>query len=257
MTGKRATIEKIALTAEEAIEEGLAELGLAKDAVEIEILDEGKQGLFGLGSRQARVRLTIKKNYGLEEQVFAEPAEQTPPTVEPITDEPAPELYQETDEIADVDYALNVAHKTVVELLDKMRIDAEVTASFGESDSYDRKPIHVDIHGDDLSILIGRKAETLNALQYITSLIVGKELGHSASVIVDVEGYRNRREKQLRQLAHRIAEQVMQTGRSQALEPMPPNERRLIHIELRNDPYVYTESVGDGDRRKVVVFPKE
>jgi spoIIIJ-associated protein len=138
-----------------------------------------------------------------------------------------------------------------------MKVSADVTASYIDDSDYNgRKPILVDIHGDDLSILIGRKAETLNALQFITSLIVGKELGRSVPLTVDVEGYRTRRQKQLKQLANRIATQVVETGRSQALEPMPPSERRIIHIELRDHPDVYTESAGDGDRRKVVIYLK-
>jgi spoIIIJ-associated protein len=139
-----------------------------------------------------------------------------------------------------------------------MHIVADVTAVYGESsDTRSRIPIIVDIRGDDLSILIGKRAETINALQYIASLIVNKELGRSIPLIVDVEGYRSRREKQLRRLAQRLAEQVIQTGRSQALEPMPPNERRFIHIELRDNPDVYTESKGEGGNRKVVIYQKE
>jgi spoIIIJ-associated protein len=97
----------------------------------------------------------------------------------------------------------------------------------------------------------------LDALQYITRLIVGKEMEQSISLIVDVEGYRKRRESQIRKLAHRVADQVHQTGRSQALEPMPPNERRIIHISLRENPNVYTESTDEGYRRKVVIHPED
>jgi spoIIIJ-associated protein len=112
------------------------------------------------------------------------------------------------------------------------------------------------VHGDDLSILIGPKAETLNALQYITHLIVGKELGRSVPLVVDVEGYRERRALQIRRLARRMAEQAVKSGRRQALEPMPANERRLVHIELRENPDVTTESVGEDPRRKVTIIPK-
>jgi spoIIIJ-associated protein len=115
--------------------------------------------------------------------------------------------------------------------------------------------VTVNVNGDDLSILIGRRAETLNALQYITSLIMSKELGRFIPVVVDVEGYRVRRENQLRQLARRVAEQAIKTGRRQILEPMPANERRIIHIELRENPQVTTESVGEEPRRKVTINP--
>jgi spoIIIJ-associated protein len=253
MTKKRPTIEKIAPTIEEAIEDGLEELGLAREAVDVEVLDEGNKGLFGLGSRQARVLLTVKEtSHPASESVT--PVQQDLPPEEAVEAHPG---FDEEVPSSDDGQDLQVARETVVELLEKMKVNAEVTASYVDDDDYNgRKPILVDIHGNDLSILIGRKAETLNALQYITSLIVGKELGRSVPLTVDVEGYRNRRQKQLKQLANRIATQVVETGRSQALEPMPASERRIIHIELRNHPDVYTESAGEGDRRKVVIYLK-
>ena len=118
-------------------------------------------------------------------------------------------------------------------------------------------PILVDIKGDDLSILIGRRAKTLNALQYITRLILGKELEHGVPLSIDVEGYRERRETQVRQLARRVAEQVADTKREQALEPMPPNERRFAHLELQDEDLVYTESTGVEPNRKVIIKPVE
>jgi spoIIIJ-associated protein len=255
MTEQRPTIEKIAPTIEEAIEKGLEELGVSQEAVDIKILDEGNKGLFGLGSRQARVLLTVKQTTFPILEDITEKSTETITQEAPTESDSPPEDVQST--ISDEDQALQNARDTVVELLDKMKINATVTASYIEDDDYNgRKPILVDIHGNDLSILIGRKAETLNALQYITSLIVGKELGRSVPLTVDVEGYRTRRQKQIKQLANRIADQVIQTGRKQALEPMPPSERRIIHIELRNHPEVYTESTGEGDRRKVVIYPK-
>ncbi len=252
MNESRATIEKIAPTIEEAVAQGLAELGLTQEEVEVEILDEGKSGLFGLGSRQARVRLTIKSLPQPQPGGGAAPTENATPSEQPPNPEPEP-----PSPIVDADSALEIARNTVSELLGKMKVQAEVTAYFGApEDEKDETPIHVDIHGKDLSILIGRKAETLQALQFIASLIVGKEMGHSVPLVIDVEGYRSRRNKQIRQLTERVAEQVTQTGRSQSLEPMPANERRLVHIALRNHPHVYTQSAGEGDHRKVVIYPK-
>jgi len=106
-----------------------------------------------------------------------------------------------------------------------------------------------------LNVLIGRRGKTLYALQYITRLILGKELKRPVAVVIDVEGYRARKEKQLRRLARRMAQQALETGRTMSLEPMAPNERRIIHIELRDDPNVSTVSVGEGDRRKVTIVP--
>jgi len=96
----------------------------------------------------------------------------------------------------------------------------------------------------------------LNALQYIASLIVGKQINRWTPVMIDVQGYRARRERQLRLLARRMAEQAVHTGRKQVLEPMPANERRLIHLELRDHPQVETESVGDDPNRKITIFLK-
>ncbi|MFC1878308.1 RNA-binding cell elongation regulator Jag/EloR [Chloroflexota bacterium] len=258
MSDKRTSLEKIAPTVEEAVANGLADLGLTEEAVEVEILDEGSKGLFGLGSRQARVRLTIKSGV----MPAAEPGAQAPPPATadeqaPVTDELAEEAL-DTEFGEGADMVLDVARQTVEELLERMNVYAGVTACLGEpDDSRSRVPVLVDIHGDDLSILIGPKAETLNAFQYIVSLIVGKELGRSIPLVLDVEGYRVRRAQQLRQLANKMADQVVNSGRRQSLEPMPASERRLVHIALRQHPGVYTESTGEDPRRKVMIIPKE
>lgn len=236
MKNNRATLEVIAQNVEEAIEKGLSDLGLARDAVEIDVLDEGGSGILGIGSRQARVRISI-----LGEGENQDPEEAQTQVREPNTDD-----------------TLNLVEEIVSELLDKMNLEASVEARYGEkSDNLPHAPILVDISGNDLSVLIGRRAKTLNALQYITRLILGKELEHGIPLSIDVEGYRERRELQVRQLARRVADQVTDTKREQALEPMPPNERRFAHLELQDETQVYTESVGQEPYRKVVIHPSE
>jgi spoIIIJ-associated protein len=158
----------------------------------------------------------------------------------------------------DKDETLRLTEEIITELLEKMNLEANVEARYGEkSDNLPHAPIMVDITGNDLSILIGRRAKTLNALQYIARLILGKELEHGVPLSIDVEGYRERREKQVRQLARRVAEQVADTGREQALEPMPANERRFAHLELQDEDQVYTESIGTEPHRKVVIYPTD
>ena len=247
MTIQRATTEVIAPTVEEAVQNGLEELGLPAEAVDIEVLDEGSRGIFGLGTRMARVRLSVKETSLVEKETAIEPAEtEKQPSVSP-----APLSLKD-------DIALHVARETVGELLERMNIKATVSAQIGEMDARDASlPILVDISGDDLSVLIGKRSETLNALQYIARLIVNKELGRPITLILDVEGFRLRRDKQLRTLAQRMADQAMKTGRRQLLEPMPANERRIIHMELRNHPGVITESQGEEPHRKVTIIPKE
>jgi spoIIIJ-associated protein len=256
MVDKQPSLEVIAPTVEEAIEKGLDDLGLTEDLVEVEVLDEGNRGLFGIGSRQARIRLTVKPTQPEGQTVLKhadashQVRESTP--YESVQPEPVPEPAPE-----DADFILITAQETVGELLENMHIKAKVTAEYGEADEIrNRVPVLVNVTGDDLSVLIGRRAETLNALQYIASLIVSKEVGQSMPLIVDVEGYRQRRANQLRHLARRMADQAIKSGRRQVLEPMPASERRLIHIELRDNPQVETESVGEEPRRKVTIIPK-
>jgi spoIIIJ-associated protein len=237
MKNNRATLEVIAQTVEEAIEKGLSDLGLPREAVDIEILDEGGKGMLGLGSRQARVRISVISE----------------------DDEPLTEEKKEKDvSQGEADPTLTLTEEIVSELLEKMNLTATVQASYGEeSEKLPFRPILVDISGNDLSVLIGRRAKTLNALQYITRLILGKELEHGIPLSIDVEGYRDRREQQVRQLARRVAEQVIDTNRMQALEPMPPNERRFAHLELQENPEVYTESSGEEPNRKVIIYPTD
>jgi spoIIIJ-associated protein len=141
-------------------------------------------------------------------------------------------------------------------LLDHMRIEATIHVRRAEPSSEDDTPPWVlDIQGHDLGILIGRRGETLNALQYITRLICNRELQRRANIVVDVQGYKLRREATLRSLAERLADDARRRSRVVTLEPMPPNERRIIHLALRNNPHVTTESVGMGDKRKVTIIP--
>jgi len=276
---EKPTLEIIAPTVEEALAQGLAQLGLPAEAVSMEVLDAGTKGLFGLGGRQVRVRLTVKSDEDVISLAPApsaskpdrEPFDQTqdkPAPVslsplgrvpkkkpEPKPKEPAPNPVSE--EGAETDELLNLAEEIVSKLLYHMNLQAQVSAHYEETDREDRRSIHVDVRGDDLSILIGRRSETLNAFQYVASLMVGKEVQQWVQLVVDVEGYRNRREHQLRQMARRMAEQVVKTGRRQVLEPMSANERRIILLELREHPAVTTESVGEDPHRKVTIIPKD
>lgn len=248
MSPERTTLEVIAPSVEEAVQKGLQQLNLPAEEVNVDVLDAGSRGLFGIGSRQARVRLTVKGQGEDLPVVEVKSAVKPAAAVQVVADE--------ADELSEED-ALRVAEQTVRDLLEKMKIKATVTASVRRAaDDQDEDTILIDIEGDDLSILIGRRSETLNALQYITSLIVGKRLNHWVPLTIDVQGYRARRERQLRVLARRMADQAIHSGRRQVLEPMPANERRVIHLELRDHPQVTTESVGDEPNRKITILLK-
>ncbi len=247
MKENRTSLEIIAPTVEEAIQRGLQDLGVPSSSVQIDILDEGSRGLFGIGARQARIRLTIKEALPpvpppapLSEQVVEEKL-----AVENISTHTQPD-----------NQLLLKAEEVVRRLLEEMHIKASVSASTKNSAEQGIPTIYIDIRGKDLTVLIGPQAETLNALQYITSLIIGKQSNQAVPIMIDVEGYRSRRENQLRHLARRMAEQAIKSGRRQTLEPMPANERRIIHLELKEFPGVTTESIGVEPRRKVTIIPK-
>ncbi len=246
MAAEKNTVEIQADTVEEAISKGLEELGVGKDDVSVEILEKGGRGLFGLGGHPARVKLVLKEVSLETEKIKDEELIATPSI-------PAEPVKMTADE----DHEIQVARVVVEALIEKMKVRARVKAKYLEPDPITgEKTIFIEVLGDDLSILIGRRSETLNAIQYISSLIISRELNKWVPFMIDVQGYRERRERQLKLLAKRMAEQAISTGRRQILEPMPANERRVIHIELREHPDVETSSIGEEPNRKVTVFPK-
>lgn len=266
---QRTTLEIIAPTVEQALAQGLAQLGLTADRVSVEVLDAGNKGLFGFGKTQVRVRLTVLPEGGMPVEAVkpakpeSEPkpkAVQTPsqraPAVEAASQPSLGASADMTQDKLEHDSVLDRAEAVVSKLIHMMHLEAQVSAHYGDRDREGRRSIHVDIRGDDLSVLIGRHSETLNAFQYVASLLVGKEVQDWVQLYVDVEGYRNRREKQLIQMAKRVAEQVAKSGRRQSLEPMPSGERRIIHLALRDHPDVKTESAGEEPHRKVTIAPK-
>jgi len=244
---QRTTLEIIAPTVEEALAQGLAQLGLTADAVSVEVLDAGNKGLFGLGKPQVRVRLTVAPPGGMLVVETRPAASESDPTVDPVKD---------SESQLEHDPLLDRTESVISKMIHLLNLEAQVSAHYGGEDREGRRNIHVDIRGNDLSVLIGRHSETLNAFQYVASLIVGRDAQDWVQLVIDVEGYRDRREKQLIQMATRMADQVAKSGRRQSLEPMPSGERRVIHIALREHPDVVTESSGEDPHRKITIVPK-
>jgi len=218
-------LEMSGKTVEEAIQRALEELGASREEVKVTVLKEGRHGVLGLGAEEARIR------------------------VEPLV--PTPE-----NESAIADAAKGILEA----LLSLMGVAASVVPGakpFVEGEGEATAPIAFDIKGDDLGILIGRRGQTLSCLQYIVRLIVGHQTEAWMPIIVDVEGYKQRRYEALQALAWRIAEQVKAEQAPFTLEPMSAYERRIIHLTLADDPEVTTQSTGEGEVRKVVILPKE
>jgi spoIIIJ-associated protein len=229
-------VEGSGRTVEEAIENALEELGVGRDEVDVRVLAEGKGGILGVGGAQARVLVRllgeVEPDEAAEGAGEAEGAEG--------------ELIEDEAEFA---------AQMLDRLLELMGIQADVSIRDPETpgDGLGMAKAVLDVEGDDLGILIGRRGETLASLQYLLNLMVSRQLAEHLSFTVDVEGYRRRREKQLNSLAFRMADQVKRTRRPVTLEPMPPNERRIVHLALAEDRQVQTSSVGEGDARKVAI----
>lgn len=208
------SVEIIARSVEEAIEQGLTELGATRDEVEITILEEGKQGLFGIiGSKQAKVKL--------EQKITAK-------------------------------YKAERAKEYLSDILRCMDIEADI-----ELQIEDEENIKVALNGDNLGLLIGRRGQTLDALQYLVNMAINRQGGDWVRVNMDIEGYRSRREETLKSLAERLATKVQTSGRRVALDPMTALERRIIHSELQEFPGVETHSEGRDPYRRVIIVPKK
>lgn len=211
-------IETTGATIDAAVEAALKELGCKREDVEIEVINKGSKGFLGLGASEAKVKVTV-----VNEELFAE------------------EVF-ESEEIGVEAYLSDV--------LSKMGIDANLEVE--EKDGN----LNIDISGELMGIVIGRRGDTLDALQYLCSLVYNKNREEYVRVNLDTENYRAKREETLVNLAKKIAGTVSRTGRSITLEPMNPNERRIIHSTLQSYDYINTYSIGEDPNRKIVVSSK-
>ena len=217
------SLEVSGKTVEEAIQKALEQLNLRREEVEVSVLSEGRQGFLGLGTEEATV------------------------IVRPL---------KMNEEAGDKDVA-DVAKGVLEALLERMGITASVVLGDKAPAEGDASIIKLDVKGEDLGILIGRRGQTLTSLQHIVRVIVAHQTAARVPIVIDVEGYKQRRYEALQALAWRVAEQVKAKGRPFTLEPMPAYERRIVHLALADQPDVTTESVGDGDERKVVIMPRK
>jgi spoIIIJ-associated protein len=207
-------IEISGKTIEEAKHAAFDELGVSENDVEIIILKKGRSGVLGMGAEDARIKVRV------------------------------------IDEGDNKNLMAKEAKKVLETLLNQLGLQAKVSIMPSE---INETTTVLDIEGDDLGVLIGRRGQALTSLQYIVRLIVAEKFKTWASINIDVAGYKKRRYESLRNLAFRLAEQVKTSRRSINLEPMPADERRIIHITLADHPDVTTQSVDEGERRKIVV----
>jgi spoIIIJ-associated protein len=211
-------LEASGKTVDEAIQVALEQLGASEDQVEVTVLKKGRSGVLGMGAEEARIKVRLLPVSG---------------------------------EKADV---VKVAKEVVEALIKSMKITAEVSVAQSATGEL---PVTLNIDGDDLGVLIGRRGQTLASLQYVVRLIVAEKLKMWVPINVDVAGYKKRRYESLQSLALRLAEQVQRNRRLIMLEPMPADERRIIHLALADNPDITTQSMGEGEMRKVAILLKK
>ena len=269
---------------EDAVKRALLQLNVTLDEIDVDVISSGSRGVLGMGREDARVRVRARNQPDSEEEVDEaeaeeleaepeasivaeapevedvpedEPSEVTPAPVAEATSvaessEPSPpptrrprgELLESGEELE------NEAEELLESLLDRMGF-------MSDFDLVSEDPLAYNIVGDeDFGRLIGRQGETLRAFGYLVNLMLGRRLGRPCRVIVDVNGYRQRRADQLAELAETLADEVRATQEPITLDAMPANERRLVHVALADDEDVRTYSIGEGDERRVVISPR-
>lgn len=258
------SLEVSGKTVAEAIKRATELTGRPETELQVSVLSEGRAGILGIGGEDAHIIVAVKAPAIVAEPVADEPKRRTrAPRAE--RGEPREEreegtasdvgeahvaAYEERERAPITEELSNDARMVLLDLLDLMSMDTDVEAHVRDNN------LVLEVIGEDLGLLIGRRGETLAALQFVLNLVLAKRLKKWARVVVDVEGYRARREETLGGLARRIAFRVTETGQPIALEAMPANERRIIHMALADNTSVETGSVGEGDHRKVVISPK-
>ena len=235
-----------------AVELALADLKLTIDEVDVTVLEEPSRGFFGIGSKLALVRVEKKKTQEVKEpekkeKKTVEKAEkaQTQKTATPKKEEIKKEIEVKEENLVPCED--HEALRFLKEVIKEMGLDLDITAKKGENSLY------LDIQGKDSGTIIGKRGQTLDAIQYLTSLVANKESEVYTRVVVDAENYRAKREKTLEALANRLANKVVKTKRSVKLEPMNPYERKVIHAALHDHPKVVTRSEGQDPYRRVVI----
>lgn len=247
-------IEVSAKNVDDAVTDALVTLGVTSDRLEYEVIEKGSNGFLGIGNKPAIIKAWIK-----EEPVAEEPeVEEVPEEVEKTIEEPVIEAAAETvaeavssgyEKTSDIEELKKIAGNFLAEVLDKMDLSTTVDMTYDEAE----KELYIDVQGKHMGILIGKRGQTLDALQYLVSLVVNRRSEDYIRIKLDTENYRERRKETLENLARNIASKVKRTQREVSLEPMSPYERRIIHYALQDYRDITTESEGEGAYRHIVV----
>ena len=233
-------------TVDEALTEACVRLGIPSDEVDYEVIEKGSTGFLGIGNKPALIRAR-KKEVVPEEPVevkAVEPVQEKIVKPEPVKEE----VKVETNNVSISDSAKNFLNS----VFQAMDMEVNIDVKYEKEEEL----LDIELSGKEMGVLIGKRGQTLDALQYLTKLAVNNHKDNKIKVKIDTEDYRNRRKRTLENLANNMALKVKRTGRPAELEPMNPFERRIIHSTLQNNRYVTTHSEGEEPDRYVVVTPK-
>ena len=248
------SIEKVAKTVDDAITEALIELGASTDQVDIEIISKGSKGLLGFGAKSAKVRVTLKESSIKENLKIQE----VKPEVSQV--EVKPEVQVQSVAKSNSAYTVKASEEVqhvmenAINFLDKLlkQMDVECTI---KSEIIDNNRISIGLEGKNMGIIIGKRGETLDAIQYLVNIVANKDRKEYIKVMLDSENYRARREETLQKLALKLSKKVQKSKKPIILEPMNPYDRRIIHSALQDSKFVKTHSEGKEPFRKVVITP--
>ncbi|MFU2423753.1 MAG: RNA-binding cell elongation regulator Jag/EloR [Bacteroides sp.] len=236
-----------AKTVDDAITAACQDFFVTSDKLDYEVLEEGSSGFLGIGAKPALIKARVKEDKEIVKESVKEPVKEV------LKEEK--KFVKETAKVSNVDAreVEEAAKKFLGEVFDAMEMEVIVDAKYDDAE----KALDVDMRGEEIGILIGKRGQTLDSLQYLVSLVVNRGQADYIRVKLDTENYRQRRKETLENLAKNIAYKVKRTKRPVSLEPMNPYERRIIHSALQNDRYVTTHSEGEEPFRRVVVSLKK
>ena len=255
-------IEKTGKNVEEALNDALAELKTTADKVNVEVIEEAKNGIFGLFAKKAKIRVTLKdaaKKIGdivdetvdsIKEDYKAGKQEAAAARENAKKEEAKPAAVRE---YVIEEAAVDAAKKFLQKIFNAMRIEVVMEKFINKNEGV----VTFKLHGSDMGILIGKHGQTLDSLQYLTNLVANKNSAERIRIVIDIEDYRERRVETLNRLAQRLADKVKRTGERVVLEPMNPHERKIIHVALQNDRRITTLSEGEEPYRRVVIELKK
>ena len=246
-------IEKVGRTIDEAITEALIELGASTDEVNIEVLSKGSKGLLGFGAKEAKVKVTLK--YEPEDNINVSEIKVLEKSAVPKKEIIKKEVKKDSEDLVivtpeELTEVIKLAENFLYKLLKEMSIEATVTSKVVNNNR-----VAISIEGNGMGIIIGKRGETLDAIQYIVNIIANKNREEYIKVMIDTENYRARREDTLKKLAYKLSKKAYQTKKPVILEPMNPYDRRIIHAALQDSKIVKTHSEGKEPFRRVVISP--